>query len=95
MIKTPDNNKDKDVLIAQAKEWYSKQDYSPEYPLFKIMADFALNNTADQSRVIEVILNRIEELEVVASSLYLGHDDGKEQFDMYKAVYLDKDETNS
>lgn len=52
----------------------------------------ALNTTADQSRVIEVMLNRIEELEVVAASLYLGHDDGEERFDMYKAVYLDKDD---
>lgn len=31
---------------------------------------------------------RCEELEVVAAALYLGHDDAKEQMDMYKAVYL-------
>lgn len=32
--------------------------------------------------------HRCEELEVVAAALYLGHDGAKEQFDMYKAVYL-------
>ena len=31
---------------------------------------------------------RVEELEVVAAALYLGHDEGKRQFDMYRAVYL-------
>lgn len=31
---------------------------------------------------------RREELEVVAAALYLGHDDAKEQFDMYRDVYL-------
>lgn len=31
---------------------------------------------------------RCEELEVVAAALYLGHDDGKEQFDMYRSAYI-------
>lgn len=34
-------------------------------------------------------LERLESLEVVAAALYLGHNDAKAQFDMYKAVYLD------
>lgn len=32
--------------------------------------------------------SRCEELEVVAAALYLGHDDAKEQFSMYREVYL-------
>jgi hypothetical protein len=32
--------------------------------------------------------HRREELEVVAAALYLGHDDAKHQFDMYRTVYL-------
>lgn len=31
---------------------------------------------------------RCEELEVVAAALYLGHDDAKEQFSIYREVYL-------
>lgn len=31
---------------------------------------------------------RREELEVCAAAMYLGHDDGNKQFDMYRAVYL-------
>ncbi len=31
---------------------------------------------------------RCEELEVAAAALYLGHDDGRELFEMYKSVYL-------
>ena len=31
---------------------------------------------------------RCEELEVAAAALYLGHDGGRELFEMYKSVYL-------
>lgn len=31
---------------------------------------------------------RCEQLEVVAAALYLGRDDGRELFDMYRSVYL-------
>jgi hypothetical protein len=31
---------------------------------------------------------RREELEIIAAALYLGHDDAKQQFEMYKKVYL-------
>lgn len=41
-------------------------------------------------KCLECEKSRREELEVVAAALYLGHDDAKEQFDMYKAVYLDR-----
>jgi len=33
---------------------------------------------------------RREELEVAAASLYLGHDEGKQWFDEYRAVYLNR-----
>jgi hypothetical protein len=33
---------------------------------------------------------RCEELEVIAAAFYLGHDDAKRQFDMYRSVYLTK-----
>jgi len=31
---------------------------------------------------------RCEELEVVAAALYLGHDDGRMQFDIYRSLYI-------
>ncbi len=31
---------------------------------------------------------RCEELEVAAAAMYLGHDNGRELFEMYKSVYL-------
>jgi len=59
------------------------------------LADFSLQENAEAYRRIAELeadvkreRERREELEVVAAALYLGHDDAKEQFDMYRAVYL-------
>lgn len=47
---------------------------------------------ADHTRLVEALKferERREVLEVVAAGLYLGHLDGRSQFDKYKAVYLE------
>jgi len=56
--------------------------------------DYAINTdlTTDDIKAVAAELKlyseRCEELEVVAAALYLGHDDAREQFDMYRSAYL-------
>ena len=47
--------------------------------------------TEELGRMLVAEKNRREELEVVAAALYLGHDDAKDQFDMYRTVYLNQE----
>jgi hypothetical protein len=63
-------------------------------PLLVLALDQAIRaiaDLADARSEIERLTKwqeRCEELEVVAAALYLGHDDGKEQFDMYRSAYI-------
>lgn len=82
---------DRETLIKAASEHYLE--INPGWSaanIAKLMADFALSQIAAQAERVRAWRERCEELEVVAAALYLGHDDGKAQFDMYKTVYLDK-----
>ena len=41
---------ERDAVVKAAKNWYQAKDWSPEYPLFKIMADFALSQMSAEVR---------------------------------------------
>lgn len=54
----------RDELIKQAEVWYRKQDYSPDFPLFKIMADFVLSEIpAIHKAAVAEFLVRVRKLE--------------------------------
>lgn len=49
----------RDNLIAEAKKWYGSRNYAPEYPLYKIMADFALSQITEREKEIATKLEKI------------------------------------
>lgn len=55
--------------------------------LVDVIDSFANENDALAAE-LKLYRERCEELEVVAAALYLGQDDAREQFDMYRSAYL-------
>lgn len=81
-IKTPPQSLYEDTL-SKAREYYLSPFEADVRPrnIPEWMAQFAFNTAADQSRVIEVMTERIAEAEKVIDAIY----------DKSSAVYLDED----
>jgi hypothetical protein len=82
-IQFPDKDSAKEVWIRQLG-----LDETIEFPYADELCDSSYTISITEHVWMETERERREELEVVAAALYLGHDDAKEQFEMYQAVYL-------
>jgi hypothetical protein len=68
-------NQERDAVIKQAGEWYRGQDYSPEYPLRKIMADFAIQLAEKENDDLRRQLERYEQFLTTCRYITFFHND--------------------